>query len=80
VNIDVRTYIQRENISGGMLHIMMRTEYSCRIFSMMGIIYTYGLFYALFFSKASYQFTPIFNLRPLIFGLKPHMVGCVTLF
>jgi len=37
----------------------------------MGVIYTYNMFYALFFSKASYQFTPIFNLRPLISGLKP---------
>ena len=49
----------------------MKTEYTCRIFSVMGVIYSYGLFYAFFFSKASYQFTPIFNLRPLIFGLKP---------
>jgi hypothetical protein len=38
---------------------------------MMGVIYTYGLFYALFFSKASYHFTPLFNLRRLIFGLNP---------
>ena len=38
---------------------------------MMGVIYTYGLFYNFFFSKASYQFTLVFNLRPQIFGLNP---------
>jgi hypothetical protein len=37
----------------------------------MGVIYTNGLFYALFRPKTPYQFTPHFNLHPLIFGLKP---------